>query len=152
MTTASWRQSKQWWFIMILKVNARRRSGILRMRGCPENQRCLLPPKELMCTIFWNCQGILMVDLKDFNTVINSEYHASLIYKLQSQKNTEVTWKKVSCFSTITLSSTLLLFRRQSAYIQFGHGPQCLFFIPQFRMGGEKWGKNLMTKSYRRPL
>ncbi|XP_063387674.1 histone-lysine N-methyltransferase SETMAR-like [Cydia fagiglandana] len=37
--------------------------------------------KKLMCTIFWDCHGILMVDFKE---IINSEYYASLIHKLRA--------------------------------------------------------------------
>ncbi|XP_063533696.1 histone-lysine N-methyltransferase SETMAR-like [Cydia strobilella] len=42
--------------------------------------------KKLMCTIFWDCHGILMVDFKERNTVINGAYYASLIHKLRAIK------------------------------------------------------------------
>jgi hypothetical protein len=48
-----------------------------------KKQRRHNPEKKIMATIFWDCQGILLVDFKDRNTTVTGEYYASLIYKLK---------------------------------------------------------------------
>lgn len=39
--------------------------------------------KNNMCIIFWDCQGILLVDFKERNAFVSSEYCVALIHKVK---------------------------------------------------------------------
>ena len=39
--------------------------------------------KKIMASIFWDCEGILLIDSKEPNTTVNAAYYASLLHKLR---------------------------------------------------------------------
>ena len=39
--------------------------------------------KKVMASVFWDCEGILMVDFKERNTTVNGIYYASLMHQLR---------------------------------------------------------------------
>lgn len=39
--------------------------------------------KNVMVTIFWDSEDILLIDFKESNTTVNGTYYASLSYKLR---------------------------------------------------------------------
>ena len=39
--------------------------------------------RKAMATVFWDCEGILLVDFKEEGTTVNGSYYASLIIKLR---------------------------------------------------------------------
>ena len=49
----------------------------------PRKARVAPSTKKMMATIFWDCEGILMIDFKERNTVINGSYYASLLHRLK---------------------------------------------------------------------
>lgn len=49
----------------------------------PRKARVAPSTKKIMATIFWDCRGILMIDFKERNTVVNGEYYAFLLLKLR---------------------------------------------------------------------
>lgn len=73
--------------ILYYDPQSKRESMEWRYKGenPPRKAKVQQSTKKLMCTIFWDFQGILMVDFKERNTVVNGEYYASLIYKLRDK-------------------------------------------------------------------
>lgn len=41
--------------------------------------------KKLMATIFWDCEGILLIDFKERNTVVNAAYYSDLLRQLRQK-------------------------------------------------------------------
>ena len=41
--------------------------------------------KKIMATIFWDCEGMLLIDFKEGNTTVNATYYASLLHKLRER-------------------------------------------------------------------
>jgi histone-lysine N-methyltransferase SETMAR len=39
--------------------------------------------KKIMASIFWDCEGILLIDFKERNTTVTGEYYASLLHRLR---------------------------------------------------------------------
>lgn len=39
--------------------------------------------KELMATIVWDCDGILLIDFKEGNITVNRPYYVALLHQLQ---------------------------------------------------------------------
>ncbi|CAG5008678.1 unnamed protein product [Parnassius apollo] len=73
--------------ILYYDPQSKRESMEWRYKGgkSPRKAKVQQSTKKLMCTIFWDFQGILMLDFKERNTVVNGEYYASLIYKLRDK-------------------------------------------------------------------
>jgi len=49
----------------------------------PKKAKVAHSRKKIMATIFWDSEGILMIDFKERNTTVNGPYYASLLYKLR---------------------------------------------------------------------
>lgn len=44
---------------------------------------------KMMATVFWDCEGILLVDYKEKGTTITGDYYASILEKSPSKKKFE---------------------------------------------------------------
>lgn len=49
----------------------------------PRKFRVCQSTKKVMATIFWDCEGILLIDFKETNTTVNGQYYAALLHKLR---------------------------------------------------------------------
>lgn len=49
----------------------------------PRKAKVVQSTKKVMATIFWDCEGILLIDFKERNTTVNGTYYASLLHKLR---------------------------------------------------------------------
>lgn len=49
----------------------------------PRKFRVCQSTKKVMATIFWDCEGILLIDFKERNTTVNGAYYAALLHKLR---------------------------------------------------------------------
>jgi len=49
----------------------------------PRKVKVTQSAKKIMATIFWDCRGILLIDLKERNTTVNAVYSVSLLHKLR---------------------------------------------------------------------
>lgn len=49
----------------------------------PKKAKVTQSTKKVMATIFWDCEGILLIDFKERNTVINATYYSNLLRQLR---------------------------------------------------------------------
>lgn len=49
----------------------------------PRKAKVTQSTKKIMATVFWDCQGILMIDIKERNTTVKGTYYATLIEQLR---------------------------------------------------------------------
>lgn len=49
----------------------------------PRKARVTQSTKKVMATVFWDCEGVLLVDFKERNTTVNAAYYATLLHKLR---------------------------------------------------------------------
>jgi hypothetical protein len=80
-------ETKQWFFIMILKANGNPWSDVINGEALPRKVKVSKSTQKIMATIFWDCEGILLIEL---NTTVNEWdiLHASLLNRTQ-QRNQE---------------------------------------------------------------
>lgn len=71
--------------VLYYDPESKRESMEWRFKGeqPPRKAKVQQSTKKLMATVFWDCQGILMVDFKERNTTVNGEYYASLLRQLR---------------------------------------------------------------------
>ena len=50
----------------------------------PRKAKVTQSSKKIMATIFWDCEGILLIDFKERNTTVNATYYASLLHELRA--------------------------------------------------------------------
>jgi histone-lysine N-methyltransferase SETMAR len=51
----------------------------------PKKARVSQSTKKVMATIFWDCEGILLIDFKEKNTVVNASYYSDLLRQLRQK-------------------------------------------------------------------
>lgn len=64
---------------------SKRESMEWRRPSSPRPKKAKVTPsqKKIMATIFWDCEGILLVDFKERNTTVTGEYYAFLLRQLR---------------------------------------------------------------------
>lgn len=51
----------------------------------PKKAKVVQSTKKIMATIFWDCNGILLIDFKERNTTVNAQYYANLLRQLRQK-------------------------------------------------------------------
>jgi histone-lysine N-methyltransferase SETMAR len=51
----------------------------------PRKAKVTQSAKKIMATIFWDAEGILLIDYKERNTTVNAEYYAQLLNQLRQK-------------------------------------------------------------------
>lgn len=101
----------------------------------PRKAKVQQSTKKVMCAIFWDFQGIFMVDLKERNTVVNGEYYASLKYKLRDMIGKTERQGVLLLHDNASVHTAAPVFRRMQ-FVKAGSGSWTrLLFIPKFKAG-----------------
>lgn len=50
--------------------------------SAPKKAKVTQSVKKIMATIFWDCEGILLIDFKKCNKTVNAAYYADLLRQL----------------------------------------------------------------------
>jgi hypothetical protein len=67
---------------MILKAIGNPWSGAIMVRH-PQGKGVKIDPKNSGYNLFWDCESILLIDLKERNTTVNGTCYASLLHRLR---------------------------------------------------------------------